>query len=275
MVKLRDRLRSPFRGGATSGGSSSSPTASQTTIGNRRRSQRIQSLREQQQQQQRERMEASTETTRRRDNPIQITSQRRPFEAIESSNSSGSLSVFRRMLSSPTKKRRSGEGSGDAVATAGGVGSFVRVSGMFRASSSASEDIEAVTSSSSNEFDYSFETEESMDTSDDGNNMTKHPFSVLSPNCGKTSANSAASVKPHFITAAYNAMDVVDGQDVLEWMKVDAPPDVLPKILSFCGARQMDALSKVNKAWNAIVKNDSVWRVLCEDTQKVCCLEVE
>jgi hypothetical protein len=43
----------------------------------------------------------------------------------------------------------------------------------------------------------------------------------------------------------------------------------LPKLLSFCGSRKMNALSRVNKSWNAVMKDESVWRVLCEDTHKV------
>ena len=65
-------------------------------------------------------------------------------------------------------------------------------------------------------------------------------------------------------------MEVDANKNVLEWMKDDAPPELLPKLLSFCGSRQMNALSRVNKAWNSVMKDESVWRVLCEDTHKVC-----
>ena len=64
-------------------------------------------------------------------------------------------------------------------------------------------------------------------------------------------------------------MEVDANKNVLEWMKDDAPPELLPKLLSFCGSRQMNALSRVNKAWNSVMKDESVWRVLCEDTHKV------
>lgn len=69
------------------------------------------------------------------------------------------------------------------------------------------------------------------------------------------------------------SFDVVmaDEQDnVLSWMQTNAPPDVLPRILSFCGSRKVNALSRVNKAWNKLITtNDLVWRVMCEDTHKV------
>lgn len=58
--------------------------------------------------------------------------------------------------------------------------------------------------------------------------------------------------------------------NVLEWMNDDAPSELLPKILSFCGSRKLNALSRVNKRWNAVMRDDSVWRTLCEDTHKVC-----
>lgn len=59
-------------------------------------------------------------------------------------------------------------------------------------------------------------------------------------------------------------------KNVLEWMNDDAPSELLPKILSFCGSRKLNALSRVNKRWNAVMRDDSVWRTLCEDTHKVC-----
>ena len=57
-------------------------------------------------------------------------------------------------------------------------------------------------------------------------------------------------------------------KNVLELLDDDAPSELLPKILSFCGSRKMHALSRVNKKWNAIMKDEYVWRTLCEDTQK-------
>lgn len=65
-------------------------------------------------------------------------------------------------------------------------------------------------------------------------------------------------------------MAIVNVNPVLSWMQKDAPPDVLPKILSFCGSRQVNALSRVNKSWNDLItKNELVWRTMCEDTHKV------
>lgn len=58
-------------------------------------------------------------------------------------------------------------------------------------------------------------------------------------------------------------------KNVLEWLDDDAPSELLPKILSFCGSRKMHALSRVNKKWNMIMKDEYVWRTLCEDTHKV------
>ncbi len=57
--------------------------------------------------------------------------------------------------------------------------------------------------------------------------------------------------------------------NVLEWMNDDAPSEIMLRILSFCGSRKLNALSRTNKLWNAVVKDESVWRVLSEDTHKV------
>ena len=57
--------------------------------------------------------------------------------------------------------------------------------------------------------------------------------------------------------------------DVLRWMTNDAPPELLPRLLSFAGSRKVVALSRVSKRWNAVVGDEGVWRVMCEDTHKV------
>lgn len=58
-------------------------------------------------------------------------------------------------------------------------------------------------------------------------------------------------------------------KNVLEWMNDVAPPEIMLRILSFCGSRRLNALSRTNKSWNSVVKDESVWRVLSEDTHKV------
>lgn len=65
-------------------------------------------------------------------------------------------------------------------------------------------------------------------------------------------------------------VEMIEGDSVLDWMQTDAPRDVLPKILSFCGSRKVYALSRVSKTWNKVITaNDLIWRVMCEDTHKV------
>lgn len=58
-------------------------------------------------------------------------------------------------------------------------------------------------------------------------------------------------------------------KNVLEWINDDAPSEIMLRILSFCGSRKLNALSRTSKLWNAVVKDESVWRVLSEDTHKV------
>ena len=225
--------------------------------------------------------------------------QRRPFEALDTSSerlrsstiaspgnkrkpeSRGITASIRRaktamfrMASSPmTSSRQLG---GDGAEGVGNVGAAAR------ASSSAVDD-----------------DDERMDTSDDGDEsyaspiatLNFHrspsqeenvpPLALLSPNCGTFYAHAAgASSNNACKRDDSNAMDVDDSeatsssaaaasQNVLQWMEEEAPPELLPKLLSFCGSRKMNALSRVNKSWNAVMKDESVWRVLCEDTHKV------
>jgi hypothetical protein len=180
-----------------------------------------------------------------------ITGQRRSFDDIDSSNNAplGSSQVFRRIFSGTSNKKSrqsnsacAGNNSSVAVAGGGVSASIRRATTMFLSSSSSSgrRDFETFAMTS-------FETVEVMDTSDDND----------------PPLDTAGSVKR-------TTMHSSELKNVLEWMLTDAPPDVLPKILSFCGSRKVNALSKVSKAWyNNIAKNELVWRVMCEDTHKV------
>eukprot|EP00804_Cyclotella_cryptica_P021251 CCRYP_001531-RA/>CCRYP_001531-RA protein AED:0.37 eAED:-0.77 QI:0/0/0/0.5/1/1/2/0/698 len=237
MVRLK--LRSPFR--------SDEPNETQGT----RRSQRIQQQRQRQQQQEREQLEASINDGETSQDRV-IPGQRRSFDDIDSSNNAplGSSQVFRRIFSgtSNKKSRRSnsacvGNINNSSIAvTGGGVSASIRrATTMFRPSSSSGRrESETFCLSTMT----SFETVEVMDTTDEN------------------APSLTGSVK-------HATMHSSEMKSVLEWMLTDAPPDVLPKILSFCGSRKVNALSKVNKTWyNNIVKNELVWRVMCEDTHK-------
>ena len=57
-------------------------------------------------------------------------------------------------------------------------------------------------------------------------------------------------------------------KNVLEWLDDDVPSELLPRILSFCGSRKLHALARVNKKWNSVIKDESIWQTLCEDTHK-------
>lgn len=123
------------------------------------------------------------------------------------------------------------------------------------------------------------------------------PLALLSPDCGTAHAHAAAGCANNYKSdvddcgpkgglqrEGPNAMDVdraaapptagaaraaPRAKNVLEWMGEDAPPELLPRLLSFCGSRRMRALSRVNRGWNAVMKDEAVWRVVCEDTRKV------
>ena len=55
----------------------------------------------------------------------------------------------------------------------------------------------------------------------------------------------------------------------LEWLEKECPNDIVPKILAFCGPQKVAALSKTNKHWNAVVRHEQTWRVMCEELYKV------
>ena len=125
-------------------------------------------------------------------------------------------------------------------------------------------------------------TQTSIDTYSSSQDENFPLLALLSPNSGTffAHADAAAHVREydHFKVDSMDTdcdalhttiSSLPQNKNVVDWMKDDAPRDVLPKILSFLGSRKMNALSKVNQAWNKIVKDESVWRVVCEDTRKV------
>lgn len=62
----------------------------------------------------------------------------------------------------------------------------------------------------------------------------------------------------------------VSEMNPLEWISNEAlPKDLLPRILSFAGPQAISSLSLISKSWRKMVLDESVWRVLCEETYKV------
>jgi len=57
-------------------------------------------------------------------------------------------------------------------------------------------------------------------------------------------------------------------QNILDWITEIAPIDIMPRILSFCGSRKIDLLSKSCKKWRDISRSEHLWRTLSEDTHK-------
>lgn len=60
--------------------------------------------------------------------------------------------------------------------------------------------------------------------------------------------------------------------NVMLWMEHCCPNDIIPKILSFVGPQTVTAISRTSKHWNSFVKQESTWRVMCEDLYKVSVL---
>ena len=63
--------------------------------------------------------------------------------------------------------------------------------------------------------------------------------------------------------------DDTDTMNVLTFLEMDCPDDVLPKVLAFCGPQKWTNLNRTNRFWNALLREESTWKVLCEELYKV------
>jgi hypothetical protein len=256
MVKIR-LPRSPFHG--TESSSSNSDGTSGT-----RRSRRIQNRRMQQSHQlgvaaaMGGQQGSADETERRPDNTNNN-------ENIESEQQSG-RSSFRRMFASPGKRKPESRGITASIRRARTTTSQTTTTTVADASSLRLDmDEDAAGGGGLRDRNNTEDTVLSLEE----NNGVVPPLALLSPNSGTFYAHAAA----------HDAMEIDDvvaaggrsimTKNVLQWMKDDAPPELLPRILSFCGSRRLTALSKVNRKWNDIINEESIWRVMCEDTHKV------
>jgi hypothetical protein len=57
--------------------------------------------------------------------------------------------------------------------------------------------------------------------------------------------------------------------NVVQWLGEECPEDLLPTILAYAGPKTTAALTKTNKRWNDMIRQESTWKVLCEDLYKV------
>ena len=262
MVKLR-LPRSPFHGMESSSSSSANS-------GGTRRSRRIQNRRMQPPQQQPQQlgvaaMENADETERRPYN--HDNNNENSLEQQQSGRSS-----LRRMFASPGKRKPESRGITASIRRARTTTSQTTAGAAAPGAATSSQlrldmDEDAVDGGVLRERNNTEDTVLSQEENKNG----VPPLSLLSPNSGTFYAHAAA----------HDAMEIDDvkvgggggsttmTKNVLQWMKDDAPPELLPRILSFCGSRRLCALSKVNRKWNSIINDESIWRVMCEDTHKV------
>ena len=252
MVKLR-LPRSPFHGAENSDGTSSRGT---------RRSRRIQNRRMQQAEEQQQlitatvddREEGAEETECRPENHDNNNNDENNVDLLDHSGRSS----FRRMFASPGKRKPESRGITASIRRA-------------RTQSSHAATVATATSSrlalNMDEEAFSGGVLRNRNHANDFNGAP--PLSLLSPNSGTLYAHAAACDALEIDDDAMAGAGSVVTVNVLQWMREDAPPELLPRILSFCGSRRMGALSMVNKKWNTIVNSDSVWRVMCEDMHKV------
>ncbi|CAB9526278.1 expressed unknown protein [Seminavis robusta] len=58
-------------------------------------------------------------------------------------------------------------------------------------------------------------------------------------------------------------------ENVMQWLEICCPNDVLPKVLAFCGPQMTATLMATNRYWfHLIAHNDGIWRGLCEGLYK-------
>lgn len=60
-----------------------------------------------------------------------------------------------------------------------------------------------------------------------------------------------------------------DPPNVLEWLQVSCPVDVIPKVLAFAGPQMMSRLNQTNRFFHETMKKEETWRVVCEELYKV------
>jgi len=247
MVKLR-LPRSPFLG----------MESSSANIGGTRRSRRIQNRRMQPPQQQQQQlgmaaMESANETERRPDN-----------RDNNDENNVDGRSSLRRMFASPGKRKPESRG----------------ITASIRRARTTSQTAAAAASSSQLRLDMDEDavsggvlrernnTEDTVLSQEENKNGVPS-LSLLSPNSGTFYAHAAAHDAMEIYDATAGGGSIMaKNVNVLQWLKDDAPPELLPRILSFCGSRRLSALSKVNRKWNSIINDESIWRVMCEDAHK-------
>jgi hypothetical protein len=57
--------------------------------------------------------------------------------------------------------------------------------------------------------------------------------------------------------------------NVLQFLHESCPDDVLGRVLCYAGPRKAKALSQTNRYFRDYMNQDEVWRVFCEDFNKV------
>lgn len=111
-------------------------------------------------------------------------------------------------------------------------------------------------------------------------NSSKPSLKVLQPFRRRTesvntimSTNSMVSNSNETAAPDVNHVSITPGLEqrdpsILEWLGFACPSDVVPKIFAYCGPQQVCSLSKTNKYWHAFIRQEKIWRVMCEDLYK-------
>ncbi|KAL7564357.1 hypothetical protein ACA910_001510 [Epithemia clementina (nom. ined.)] len=59
-----------------------------------------------------------------------------------------------------------------------------------------------------------------------------------------------------------------ENMNVLQWLTIACPTDVLPHILAYCGPQMTMRMHGVNRFWAETVRQESTWRIMCQDLYK-------
>ena len=58
--------------------------------------------------------------------------------------------------------------------------------------------------------------------------------------------------------------------NLMAWIQEEElPAEIVPHVLAYAGPHTCLALSKTNRFWAAVMKDEATWRVLCEELYKV------
>lgn len=56
--------------------------------------------------------------------------------------------------------------------------------------------------------------------------------------------------------------------NVLEWLQMSCPQELVPRILAYAGPQKTARLSRTNRFWKSLIEKESTWKIMCEELYK-------